>query len=101
MLKTSMKCVLLVGVVIGSVNWVRAAGDESAPASSPERFARVRAMILEALEKGGIPSISIAAAEDGKIVWEESFGYAEKEKQIDETATSHSNSRARSPRREH
>lgn len=68
MLKVFTVFALLVGFVIGS-----------APASSPERFAKVRAMTLEALEKSGIPSISIAAAEDGKIVWQESFGYAEKE----------------------
>jgi len=32
----------------------------------PERFAKVRAMILEALQKSGAPSISIAAAKTGE-----------------------------------
>lgn len=58
------------------------------PSASPGRFARVRAMILEAVQKGGAPSISIAAAEGGRVVWEESFGYADKEKKIEATPDS-------------
>jgi CubicO group peptidase (beta-lactamase class C family) len=66
----------------------RGSGQNTASPRSPERFAKVRAMILEALEKGGAPSISIAAAENGKVVWEESFGYADKEKKIPATPDS-------------
>ena len=46
----------------------------------PDRFLKVRAMIQDVLQKGGAPSLSIAVAEDGNVVWEESFGYADKEK---------------------
>ncbi|MFO7733805.1 MAG: serine hydrolase domain-containing protein [Candidatus Aminicenantes bacterium] len=63
-------------------------GQNATPPRAPERFARVRAMILEALEKGGAPSVSIAVAENGKVVWEESFGYADKEKKIPATPDS-------------
>jgi len=66
----------------------RGSGQNTAPPRSPERFAKVRAMILEALQKGGAPSISIAAAENGTVVWEESFGYADKEKRIPATPDS-------------
>jgi CubicO group peptidase (beta-lactamase class C family) len=45
-------------------------------------------MILEAVQKSGVPSISIAAAENGRIVWEESFGYADKEKKVKATPDS-------------
>lgn len=45
-------------------------------------------MILEALQKSGAPSISVAVAENGKVVWEESFGYADKEKKIQATPDS-------------
>lgn len=58
------------------------------PPQSPERFAKVRAMILEALQRSGAPSISIAVAENGKVVWEESFGYADKERKIQATPDS-------------
>lgn len=60
----------------------------AASPASPERFAKVRDMILEALQKGGAPSLSIAVAENGTVVWEESFGYADKEKKIPATPDS-------------
>ncbi len=45
-------------------------------------------MLLDAVEKSGVPSISIAAAENGKVVWEESVGYADKEKKVRATPES-------------
>jgi len=66
----------------------RGYGQNITPPQSPDRFAKVRAMILEALQKSGAPSISIAVAENGKVVWEESFGYADKEKKIQATPDS-------------
>jgi len=63
-------------------------GQAAAPSPSLERFAKVRAMILEAIQKSGAPSLSIAVAENGKVVWEEGFGYADKEKKIPATPDS-------------
>ena len=68
--------------------WEPGYGQNTTPPQSPERFAKVRTMILEALQKIGAPSISIAVAENGKVVWEESFGYADKEKKIQATPDS-------------
>jgi CubicO group peptidase (beta-lactamase class C family) len=79
---------LLVALVISSAAWLPGSDLESASAAQPERFAKVRAMVLEAVQNGGVPSISIAAAEDGKVVWEESFGHADKERQIKATPES-------------
>ena len=45
-------------------------------------------MLLDAVEKSGVPSISIAAAENGEVVWEESVGYADKEKKVRATPES-------------
>lgn len=68
--------------------WEPGYGQNTPPPQSPERFAKVRAMILEVLQKSGAPSLSIAVAENGKVVWEESFGYADKEKKIQATPDS-------------
>ncbi|MGD2121963.1 MAG: serine hydrolase domain-containing protein [Gemmatimonadota bacterium] len=43
------------------------------------RFNAVRATILEAIAKGDIPSMSVAVAQDGEIIWEEAFGWADRE----------------------
>ncbi len=88
MLRVSAVFVLFVGFAISSAGFGPRFGEQSASAPSQERFAKVRAMILEAVQKSGIPSISIAAAEGGGIVWEESFGYADKEKKIKATRDS-------------
>ena len=53
-----------------------------------DRFDPVRILIDQQMKKHKVASFSIAAAQDGKIVWEESFGWADKEKQI--PATPHS-----------
>lgn len=48
-------------------------------------FAEARSVILKTLKKQKVPSISVAVAKDGKILWEESFGWANIEKKIKAT----------------
>jgi CubicO group peptidase (beta-lactamase class C family) len=79
---------LLILFLVSLTAWEPGYVQNTTPPQSPERFAKVRAMILETLRKIGAPSISIAAAENGKVVWEESFGYADKEKKIQATPDS-------------
>lgn len=50
------------------------------------RFAAIRAELIEAVRKGEIPSASIAVIAGGKTVWEESIGWADREKKIPATA---------------
>jgi CubicO group peptidase (beta-lactamase class C family) len=45
-----------------------------------DRFDSVRTLIDRTMKEHGAASLSIAAAQDGKIVWEESFGWADKQK---------------------
>jgi len=78
----------LILFLVSLTAWEPGYVQNTTPPQSPERFAKVRAVILEALRKIGAPSISIAVAENGKIVWEESFGYADKEKKIQATPDS-------------
>lgn len=82
MFKRSTSLILAAGFLISAFPGTLGSGQDTTPVLSPDRFAKVRAIILEVLQKSGAPSISIAAAENGRIVWEESFGYAHKEKGI-------------------
>lgn len=54
-------------------------------AQTTDGFAGVRALIQEEIKKPGVPSISVGVAKDGRIIWEESFGYANLEKKIPAT----------------
>ena len=54
-------------------------------AAGSDRFEKARAFIQEKIKKEGLPSISIAVARDGKIIWEESWGLANIEKRIPAT----------------
>jgi CubicO group peptidase (beta-lactamase class C family) len=49
-------------------------------ARSPQ-FDSARAIIRRAID-GGVPSIAVAVAKDGRIVWEEGFGMADRERKI-------------------
>ncbi len=46
------------------------------------RFDGIRDTVKQHLLNDNVPSVSIAVAKDGKIIWEEAFGYANKEKKI-------------------
>ena len=50
--------------------------------TTPQQFNPIRALIRERLAQSQIPSISVAVARDGKIIWEEGFGWADREKKI-------------------
>lgn len=64
--------------------WVESDSPQQVPKpSSP--LDSVRLKITELVEGGKIPSISVAVAQSGKIIWEESFGWANREKMIKAT----------------
>lgn len=54
--------------------------------SNQEQFAKVIALISSGLEEKNIPSVSIAVAHKGRVIWEQSFGWSDREKQIKATA---------------
>lgn len=55
------------------------------PLTAQNRFDGVRAIIHRQIVDDSVPSISVAVAQHGKIVWEEGFGWANREKQIHAT----------------
>ncbi len=71
-------------LLLSSVGSVFAQLPTSATVPNPA-FAEVRATILEAVAGGGIPSMSVAVAKDGRVIWEESFGWADRERMIPAT----------------
>ncbi len=69
---------------------IQAAGSSAAgpsrSAAPQDQFAPARAAIEKVLQEAKVPSIAVAVVKDGKIIWEEGFGWADKEKQIRATA---------------
>jgi CubicO group peptidase (beta-lactamase class C family) len=53
--------------------------------SAPDPWDSVRALILGKMQKDGLPSVAVAVARNGKIVWEEAWGWANIEKKIKAT----------------
>ncbi|HEY2893467.1 MAG TPA: serine hydrolase domain-containing protein, partial [Pirellulales bacterium] len=45
-------------------------------------FAPVKQRIAKALHDTNVPSVSVAVVRDGKIVWEEGFGWADRENRV-------------------
>ena len=45
-----------------------------------QRMEQVRETIRRVMSEKGIPSVTVAVARDGKILWEEGFGWADREK---------------------
>jgi len=52
---------------------------------SNDHFAPIREKIASAIRDDNIPSIAVAVAKDGKIIWEEGFGLADREKRTPAT----------------
>lgn len=66
-----------------------ASGQEGSPdfpvrtlVKADERFSALRSEILDRVRKGDFPSVSVGVFKDGRVVWEESFGWADKENRI-------------------
>src|SRR3954471_8133903 len=54
-------------------------------ANSADSFARVRELIRAQLTDHALPSLAVAVAHDGVIVWEEGFGWADRANRIPAT----------------
>lgn len=54
-------------------------------AQADARFSGVRLRIQEAVRNGSVASLAVAVAVGGRIVWEEAFGWADRERRIPAT----------------
>jgi CubicO group peptidase (beta-lactamase class C family) len=52
------------------------------PALAADQFDSTRAFIRQRLTETSTPSLAVAVARDGKIIWQEGFGWADREKLI-------------------
>jgi len=57
----------------------------TATAAGADQFGAIRAHIERLVAEGQVPSMAVAVARDGEIVWEEGFGLADREKNIPAT----------------
>ena len=63
------------------------------------QFEAVKARIQRKLTEGGVPSLAVAVARNGKIVWEAGYGWADREKRIPATERPSKGSVKPAPRR--
>jgi CubicO group peptidase (beta-lactamase class C family) len=54
-------------------------------AQTPAQFAEARAFIRQVMAERDLPSVAVAVVKDGKIVWEEGFGWADRERRLPAT----------------
>src|SRR5918996_1628367 len=50
-----------------------------------KRFGHVSRAIQQLVDAEGLPSVAVAVARDGRIIWEAGFGWANREQQIPAT----------------
>ena len=79
----NMKLRTIVGILIFSASLSLPV--KSQTQKSQTDFSAVRKLIQTEMVSRKIPSISVAVARDGEIIWEEAFGFADKEKGIPAT----------------
>jgi CubicO group peptidase (beta-lactamase class C family) len=51
-------------------------------AHGADRFDAARARIHAKIENDGVPSVAVAVAKDGRVLWEEGFGWADREQRV-------------------
>jgi CubicO group peptidase (beta-lactamase class C family) len=72
-------------LVVLAVLFYQNAGFSQIAEVSSTSFEEVKKTIMKAVNSGKVPSISVAVAKDGKVIWEEAFGWANREKLIKAT----------------
>ena len=74
-----MRRILLALVMFAAVIAAASARQNNNPAAD---FGSVREFIKQQLGERRLPSVAVAVARDGRIIWEEAFGWADVEKRI-------------------
>ena len=69
-------------ILLGSLGAATAGAAHGAVKSDPSLYADARAFIQEQLQKPGAPSLSVAVFREGRVDWEEAFGWADREGSI-------------------
>lgn len=77
--------VQMLGILVVVVGLTAAGAAQSREAVAEPDFTGARVAIHEMMAAGAIPSISVAVVRNGRIVWEEAFGWADREQRIPAT----------------
>lgn len=72
-------------LVLCGLSFAQSKNSSDTVAHKPD-FTAVRAFIQKKMAEQGIPFIAVAVARDGKVLWEDGFGLADREKRIPATA---------------
>ena len=81
--KWGLLCVLLVCVPVSHCALGAAEGIPcKAVVSTPARFSAIEEEIRACVTKGEFPSLAIGVVQDGKIIWAETFGWADRERRV-------------------
>ena len=62
-------------------------GASQATTTPPRQLEEIRAKVKSMVTRGEIPSVALAVAKDGKIIWEEGFGWADLERKVEASPT--------------
>ncbi len=73
--------VIAVGCVF-SITGISRADDSVESGPRPEEFQPIRDLIQKKLVETGVPSLAVGVAREGKIIWEEAFGWADRENRV-------------------
>jgi CubicO group peptidase (beta-lactamase class C family) len=73
------------GRASGSTERIRPAAKQPVTSVKAADFQPVRAMIQAGMAKEGVPSVAVAVARRGKSLWEEGFGWADRENRVPAT----------------
>ena len=82
-----MKKLLLTLLLLTSLSFDVARPAINGAHASDDQFGAVRAFIQKQILERQVPSVAVAVARNGKIIWEEGFGWANREERI--AATPH------------
>ena len=77
-MKTLFSLVILASLIISGC-------EHDSTVIRDDRFSKVHELITDEVTNQRVPSIVVAVAEDGKIVWEEAFGWADVENRVQAT----------------
>lgn len=77
-----MRITISAVVLIAAAVSAQSGTGEGTIGATDRRFSTARAVIERLVKEGDLPGVAVAVAKDGKILWQEAFGWANREQQV-------------------
>lgn len=74
----ALPALLAAVVLLGPLSAPLPAQEAAPPGTTPGAFEDVARFIRDTMAARGLPSVAVAAARDGRVVWEQAFGWADR-----------------------